>query len=376
MRRIPVLTREQVKRNLFALTATNVPRNQKLLRNTSGTTGSPMCFFVDKKSYSINRAYTKRHWDWAGFSVPDKRITLQGRRIVNPKRTRVPFWMYNKADKQLLFSTYHLSTEYLPYFVRKVFEFAPRAIDAYPSAVYVLAKHMNDHGMKYKMQAVFTSSETLYPIQRELIEKVFQCRVFDKYGLSEMFFVAAECDAHQGLHVNMEYAITQVLDARDEPVLPGTEGRIICSGLENFSMPLIRYDTGDIGKFLPSNCSCGREFPLMAPVTTKAEDQILTPDGRYISGSLLTFPFKPMKNIIKSQIVQEADGRVRIKIVKNRCYGNKDSQILLQGLRGCLGRESGIILEFVDDIARTENGKYRWVISRFPKKMDFEKDNV
>ena len=92
---------------------------------------------------------------------------------------------------------------------------------------------------------------------------------------SAMFFVATECEQHEGLHLNMEYGITQVLNEQDEPVAPGTEGRIVCTGLENLSMPLIRYDTGDIGKILPDRCPCGRNLPLMAPVTTKAEDQIL-----------------------------------------------------------------------------------------------------
>jgi len=374
--KIPILTRNQVKNNLPSLVAKNIPKNQRLLRNTSGTTGSPMYFFVDKKSYSVNCAYTWRYWNWAGINFGDSRITLQGRRIVHHSRIKPPFWIYNKWDKQLFFSTYHLSEELMSYFVNKIFEFGPQAIEAYPSAIYVLAKYMDDNNIRHKIKAVFTSSETLYPIQREVIERVFQCKIYDKYGLSEMFFVATECEQHKGLHFNMEYAITQLLNEQNEPVAAGTEGRIICTGLENFSMPLIRYDTGDIGEALPDKCSCGRNFPLLAPVTTKVEDQLLTPEGRYISGSLLTFPFKPMKNIIKSQIIQDSLEDVKVKIVKNNFYNQEDSEILLGGLRKCLGRSMNITLEFVDDIERTKNGKYRWVISHANRKMDFNKDNV
>lgn len=264
----------------------------------------------------------------------------------------------------------------MPYFVEKLFKFCPQTIDAYPSAIYVVAKYMDDNKMKHRMKAVFTSSETLYPIQREVVERVFQCKIFDKYGLSEMFNVACECERHEGLHLIMEYAITQVLNERDEPVPAGTMGRIVCTALENFSMPLIRYDTGDVGKVLLHKCSCGRNFPLIGPVTTKAEDQILTPDGRYISGSLLTFPFKPMKNIIKSQIIQDDIRHIKIKIVKSGSYTNEDSIILSDGLRKCFGKDMEITLEFVEDIPRTKNGKYRWVISNVHRRMDFEKDNV
>ncbi|KON26551.1 hypothetical protein AC481_06970 [miscellaneous Crenarchaeota group archaeon SMTZ-80] len=376
LNRIPILTRDQVKSNLFSLTARNISKKQRLLRNTSGTTGSPMFFFVDKKSYSVNRAYTWRYWNWAEFNFDDKRISLQGRKIIHRERIKPPFWMNNKWDKQLIFSTYHLSEDVMPYFVEKLLKFSPQAIDAYPSAIYVLAKYMDENNIKHKMKAVFTSSETLYPIQREIVERVFQCKIFDKYGLSEMFFVATECEQHKGLHLNMEYVITQVLDKKDEPLSPGKEGRVVCTGLENFSMPLIRYDTGDVSNILPQKCPCRREFPLIDPVTTKAEDQILTPEGKYISGSLLTFPFKPMTNIKKSQIIQEDINTVRVKIVKNGKYCEENSRQLIERMKKCLGKSIEIKLEFVNDICRTENGKYRWVISNVYRKMDFEKDNV
>ena len=375
IQKIPILTRDCVKNNRGSLTASNIPKNQRLSRNTSGTTGSPMHFFVDLKSYSLNRAYMWRYWNWAGFNFDDRRISIQGRRIINRDRTEVPFWMHNKWDKQLFFSTYHLSEKFMHYYVDKMFEFEPQAIEAYPSAVYVLARYMDEKNIKYKLNAVFTSSETLYPIQREIIERVFQCKIFDKYGLSEMFFISNECEYHEGLHLNMEYAVTQILNGQDLTESPGTEGRIICTGLENFSMPLIRYDTGDLGEFLPNECSCDRKSPLMAPVKTKAEDQILTPDGRYVSGSLLTFPFKPMRNIKKSQIIQDDVHAVKIKIVKNEQYSKKDSGLLIGGLKKCLGNDIKITLEFVDDIARTKNGKFRWVISNVQRKMDL-KNNI
>lgn len=75
-----------------------------------------------------------------------------------------------------------------------------------------------------------------------------------------------------------------------------------------------------------------------------------------------------MKNIIKSQIVQDDIGEVKIRIVKNSSYGDKDSEVLLEGLRKCLGREIEIMFEFVDNIERTKSGKYRWVVSSAHKK--------
>lgn len=376
LQKVPILTRKDVKNNFSKLIAKNFRRREMILTNTSGTTGSPLFFYWDKMIYPIIRAYFWRHWHRADFNYEDKRITMHGRMIVGLDRKKPPLWMYNKWDKQLFFSTYHLSECFFPYFIDKLVEFTPQAIEGYPSAVYVLAKYMYEKSISYKLKAVFTSSETLYPIQRDVIEKVFGCRIFDVYGLSERVVMATECEKHTGLHLNMEYGITEVVDDEGYNVPVGIEGKVISTGLENYSMPLIRYDTGDISRILDEKCECGCEFPMLAPITTKAEDQIFLPDGRYISGSLLTFPFKPMVNIRMSQIIQEDIRNIRVKIVKNEMYSDQDSQILLDGLQKCLGTEMIIHFEFEEDIPRTTNGKYRWVISKVKRSLDFEKENV
>ena len=374
--KLPILTKEEVRNNLPELTATCFKRNQMVLTHTSGTTGSPLSLYWDKMIYPITRAYLWRHWHGADFGYELKRITMHGRMILEWDRSKPPFWMYNRWDRQLFFSTYHLSEDYLRHFIDKMVKFAPQAIEAYPSAVYVLAKYMHERGVSHRLKAVFTSAETLYPIQREVIEDVFGCRVFDMYGLSERVVMATECERHAGLHLNMEYGITEVADDEGNRVPVGTEGRVVSTGLENFSMPLIRYDTGDVSRILDEKCECGREFPMLAPITTKAEDQVLLPDGRYISGSLLTFPFKPMVNIKRSQIIQEDIRHVRVRIVRSGRYSDEDSKILLDRMRQCLGDNVTVRLEFVEDIPRTRNGKYRWVISRVKRSMDFEKENA
>jgi len=375
LHKLPILTKAHVKAHFHELKATKFKKGDMVLTNTSGTTGSPLLFYWDKLIFPITRAYAWRQWQWASFDFADKRITMHGRMIVEPGRRVPPFWMYNKWDKQLFFSTYHLSEEHLRYFVDKMLTFAPQAIEAYPSAVYVVAKYMRERGITYRLKAVFTSAETLYPVQRELVEHVFQCRIFDIYGLSERVVMATECEEHTGLHLNMEYGVTEVVDDDDHQLPPGRRGRVVSTGLENYSMPLIRYDTGDVSEILASTCTCGRQFPMLAPVTTKAEDQVLLPDGRYISGSLLTFPFKPMVNIVKSQIVQEDPTNVTVKIVKNDSYSDDDSRILLDRMRKCLGPDVRVGLEFVDDIPRTKHGKYRWVISKVRRDMDIDKQD-
>jgi phenylacetate-CoA ligase len=254
----------------------------------------------------------------------------------------------------------------LPLYLEKLKTFKPKIIEGYPSTVYILAKYLESKNEIFPVSAILTSSETLYPIQRETIEKVFSCRIFDFYGLAERTVFATECNHHQGHHLNMDYGITEILDGKSEPVPHGKRGWIVGTSLHNMGMPFLRYKTSDISSIKNESCSCGCNYPLMEAVTTKAEDIIVTKDGRFISPSVLTHPFKPMHHIKESQIVQEDEENITIKIVKHEGYSEKDTEQLLASFSSRVGEGMKINLEFVEEIKREANGKFRWVISKVP----------
>jgi phenylacetate-CoA ligase len=131
-------------------------------------------------------------------------------------------------------------------------------------------------------------------------------------------------------------------------------------------MPFIRYDTGDVTSIKNKPCTCGRQSPLIEDITTKAEDIVTTIDGRYIAPVALTHPFKPISNIVESQIIQESPDHILIKIVRGPDYNSNDSEKLLTEFKKRLGDGMKFELEFVEFISRTSAGKLRWVISKVP----------
>ena len=164
----------------------------------------------------------------------------------------------------------------------------------------------------------------------------------------------------------MEYGITEVVDGAGEPVADGMIGKLAGTSLHNFAMPFLRYLTNDISSILPRPCACGRRLPLMADVTTKAEDIVVTKDGRFISPSVLTHPFKPLHSIRLSQIVQEELDRVVVKVVPDERFSEADAERLRAALKQRLGPEMRIEIEVVASISRTTAGKFRWVVSKVP----------
>jgi len=364
--RLPVLTKDAVRAHKQSLISETYPRRRLLYGHTSGSTGSSLTLYWDHNVDIAWNAALWRHREWAGVPFGTPYASLLGQVIVPATRTRPPFWRRNHPWNQTFFSTFHLRDENLDAYVAELERSGAQALEAYPSTAYVLARHLEQRNRTLPLRAVFTSTETLLDTQRELIEERFACRVFDYYSAAERVIFAGECEEHRGLHLFDDVGVTEVLDDDDRPVPPGQPGRLVVTGLHNFAMPFIRYEIGDVSGISTEPCSCGRSLPLLLRVTTKSEDILVLPDGRYIAPSVLTHPFKPLKTVRASQIIQETPDLVRVLLVTRDDYGPRDEQRLRASLVERLGTEVTLRIEQVDEIPRGPRGKLRWVISKVP----------
>ncbi len=164
----------------------------------------------------------------------------------------------------------------------------------------------------------------------------------------------------------MEYGVSEIVDDQGDPVAAGTPGRLVGTSLHNRAMPLIRYVTNDRTAIRPGRCACGRALEVMDDITTKAEDTLTLRDGRLISPSVLTHPFKPLDSIEESQIIQKDYDRILVRIVPRADYAERDTEHLVRELKSRLGQETAIEIEMVERLPRTKAGKFRWVISEVP----------
>lgn len=256
-----------------------------------------------------------------------------------------------------------MSAVNLPHYVAEIRRYQPMALDGYPSTLYVLARFLLSAGEELPLRAVISASETLYDFQRDAIESAFRCQVFDYLAAAERVVFSAECDRHEGHHLCQEYGITEFLDTDNRLVPNGQSGKMVCTTLHNRGMPLIRYVTNDVSAMKIQTCSCGRGLPLMEDVTTKAEDILALSDGRMISPSVLTHPFKPMHTVEASQIVQDDYDSIEIRVVPGVGYSEADTQHLVREFHQRLGDEVHVRVTQVKELERSRSGKFKWVIS-------------
>jgi phenylacetate-CoA ligase len=367
--KLPLLTRDNIKANFKELISRAFDPGKLKYGHTSGTTGAPLEIGYDSTVVYATYAALDRQYKWADCRLAkdgDRIAVLRGNVIVPLTRKKPPFWRYNRVHNQLLLSSFHLSPENLPFYLDEVERYQPAVFDGYPSTLYVFAKFLKNKKEKYPAKAVISSSETLYDFQRDTIEESFQCRVFDYYALAERVVFATECERHEGHHLCMEYGISEILDEKKEPLPRGETGKLVGTSLHNLGMPLIRYETNDMTSIREHSCSCGRGLEVMDDVATKAEDTLTLKDGRLISPSVLTHPFKPLNSVEGSQIIQKEHDRILIKIVPGKKYSEADTNHLIREMKNRLGQEVRVDIQMVDRLDRTKSGKFRWVISEVP----------
>lgn len=369
LHKLPLLTRDDVRVHFEDLRSRALPRRALRTGHTSGTTGTPLTVGYDRDTVCLTYAVFDRHYRWAGLTFGrggDRIAVLRGNVIVPLTERRPPFWRHNRWQNQLLLSSFHLSPANLPAYLDELERFAPAAVDGYPSTLFVLAKYLQREGRFFPVRAAISSSETLFDFQREVIEERFRCRVFDYYALAERVAFSHECERHAGHHLAMEYALSEVVDGAGRPVPAGVTGRLVGTTLHNLAMPLIRYVTTDMTSLRDAPCPCGRGHVMMEDVTTKAEDLLTLKDGRLISPSVLTHPFKPLDCIEGSQIVQTSPERVVVRIVPRPTYTSGHSERLVRELEERLGAGVLIEVQMVDRLETSANGKFKWVISEVP----------
>lgn len=361
---LPIITREDVRKAGNKMISSRFSKKNLVHGHTSGTTGSPLSFYWDKQTCIFNNAVDWRQKLWAGVLYGEKLALLLGRTVVATDRTKPPFWQHDRIHNMLWMSSFHLSKKYLPIYIEKLRTYQPTAIEGYPSTIYILARYLKSIGESLPVKAIFTSSETLLPMQRSLIEAQFQAPVFDFYGQAERTAFATQCAEAHEYHLNFEYAVNEVIDLAGKSV--EGEGYLVGTSLLNYGMPFIRYRSSDITAIKEGKCICGRYMPRFKSVTTKDEDIIVTPEGKLVASSVLTHPFKPLDSVIESQIIQHSIDQIIIKIVCRKDYSESDSIRLVNALRERVGPSMSIKLDFVDSIPRTKAGKYRWVVSKVP----------
>lgn len=361
-RELPLLTKETLRGDSlrFRSAAPEVQR-ATLLRHTSGTTGTPLEFPVTRDAYQREYAFAWQHRAWHDCPRGVRTATIAGHPVVSTAQTSPPFWIRNLPEKQLLFSSYHMSPVNLPHYARALARFAPALIHGYPSSVALVAAAVIDAGAQVRPRAVITASETLLPHQRETIRNAFGVEPRVWYGNTELAGNIVECPAGR-LHNREDHSFVELLDGRGEPAAAGSPARLVVTAYGNRAFGLLRYDTEDL--VVPSaeaGCPCGRAGRLIERITGRIEDFVIDAAGNLLGR--LDHLFKDAHGVREAQLVQREPGEVIVRIVPVGAPTPALEQPIRAEATLRFAPGTRLRFEYVERLEKTAAGKTRFVVS-------------
>jgi len=366
--KFPVLSKEDLRINgTSSLLSSKREKNGRFF-SSSGSTGTPTnILFSDQMHQRWSAAFEARIRNWAGVTHLDSRGMIGGRRIIPEGVSKGPYYRYNKAEKQIYFSAYHISPATARNYASALAKYRPVYMTGYAMSNYLLARFFLEDDIKVPgLKAVIASSEKLTGEMRDFFLKVYGCKTYDSYSGVEACGLISENEFGQ-LLISPDVGIMEILNDEGKPCQPGEEGEIYSTGFLNYDQPLIRYKIGDRVKIASDQTTlCGRNMVIVDEITGRMEDIIRGPDGR----QMVRFHglYLNIKGLISGQIIQHTfyDYTIRLQVDK-KTYSKADSEkIVVSRLISQMGKVN-VKFEYPDQIPAGPNGKFKAVISELPR---------
>lgn len=161
-------------------------------------------------------------------------------------------------------------------------DFGTSVAHAIPSYLGRLFEVFKDEGLDPRqdtqLHTLVIGAEPHSEEQRRRIEELFGVKAYNSFGLSEMNGpgVAFECTEQNGLHVWEDAYLVEIIDPQTlQAVAPGEVGELVMTTLDRQAMPLIRYRTRDLTRFLPGPCACGRTHRRLDRIAGRSDDMFI-----------------------------------------------------------------------------------------------------
>ena len=304
---LPILNKKNLQKPLQERLSKGYSLKNTYINKTSGSSGDPFVFAKDNYSHAMTWASNIYRFGWYGI---DFNTSYQARfygiplGFISNKKERIKDFLGNRYR----FTIFDLSDAVLEGFLNKFKKKKFDYINGYTSSIVLFAKFLQKKNIVLKticpsLKVCVVTSEMLFEEDKIVMEKQFGIPVINEYGASELDLIAFE-NPEGEWQVNSETLFVEILDAKNNVLPYGKEGRIVITSLFNKAHPFIRYEIGDIG-ILDTKSTLKK--PILKKLIGRTNDIAILPSGKKSPG--LTFYY-----VTKSII--EDDGNVKEFIIK------------------------------------------------------------
>ncbi len=281
---IPVMQKKDLQRPLDQRLSKGFTVKNVYINKTSGSSGAPFVFAKDKEYHALIWANIMRKMRWHGINY---NASWQARFYGMPldffgkTKVRIKDFLSHRYRFNIFDSSDQALEKVVEKFKKKQFYY----INGYTSSIVLLAKFLQKKDIILKdicptLRVCVVTSEMLFADDKILLEKQFGVPIINEYGSAELDIIALE-DPEGRWQVNAETVFVEILDADDNPVPLGEEGKIVVTALYNKAHPLIRYEVGDLGSLAETSTA---KYPVLKKLTGRTNDVAILPSGKIASG--------------------------------------------------------------------------------------------
>lgn len=363
---IPLLQRTDIQSADRQLMSQPLPKQHGKISQTftSGSTGKPVAVRHSQLFVLYWRAVTIRNHLWHKRDFSGSLAMIRGRSAgaVYPTGKDTENWGVPKAagiktGPLLQLDINCTPAEQVDWMIRN----EPTYLITHPTNLDRLARHSLKKGLKIPgLREVLTVAEMLAPETRRVTERAWDCPVTDMYTSRDLGYLALQCPEHEHYHIQSETILLEVLDEAGRPCEPGQIGRLVGTPLQEFAMPLIRYDFGDYAEVGPP-CPCGRGLPVLSRILGRSQQMLKLPNGekRWTLHSAGPLDDLLKLGVTQYQVVQKRLELLEVRAVVTHPFSPDEEEALRGWIRENYGWDEGeIALTYFDEIPRTKEGKF------------------
>jgi phenylacetate-CoA ligase len=354
LRHFPIVTRDDVIDAYPDGILSRPPRPEDVVFRTSGTSGQFMQIAYSARAADFLDAVYARALFNAGYKPWDKIAYYWWEPKPKPTRPYERIGLMKKTFLQV-----HADPEQQ---LAELEALGPDVIYHFPSSMLLVARLLETRRSRLLApRLVICHGELMTPEQRDYIERIMGCPVYDQYGAQEFNRMGWDCDAHHGFHEDSDSVHVEIM-AGDRAAVAGDEGDLVVTGLANDLMPLVRYRIGDVGTPLAGPCTCGRALPMYRVTEGRRDDVIELADGRRVGPRTLAPRIEDLRGFRQYRLIQRAPDRFEVLLVgESGAPADLEAQVS-SVIAGVLGNGVSIDVHRVPNIELSRRGKLRKIV--------------
>ncbi|WP_340202361.1 CoF synthetase [Ascidiimonas sp. W6] len=361
----PVVDKNDIRKQQELFLSPLYKKDQLHKLTTSGSTGTPFTIYQDANKKNRNAADVFFFAEQAGFEIGNTLYYMR-------------HWTFNVAKNKFLAFLQNVVPIETSYLKDKAIEdlltqlkkdTSTKGFIGYASYYNTLVNYMQrakKSPTNYNIKSIIAISESLPKETKELMEYFFNCSVVSRYSNMENGIIAQQLpNKGDDFYINTASYIVEVLDfTTNLPVKDGKPGKIVVTDLFNYAMPMIRYDTGDVG-VLDKDRTVGNI--KLTRVDGRKMDVIMNTKGEILS-SFVSMHVIKYPGILQTQMIQEGKKEYKFKLCITKDFNSEEA--IKKEYLDTLGKDASITFEYVDEIPLLHSGKRKMMVNNYLTNLD------